>query len=564
MSKSKDNDKKIGLAKDDKAFQLAKITYVDFKHIEPERTLLYLFPRLKFDGKLGKMRNASIVMTIEKFKEQFIEEESQHQFQDFSKYPDLVYKWLETDLLDLVHRGHPSKEMVVAPRPLHGNAYKYRNPKHARDYDSSKQLYWMLYHARQGLGQKARDDLRNYIFAGLDANTDRLDFTNPATKSQIDVETQAILHLDIKADTSAKSEAGKSNDCFAPLCIGQADLMAEDILRLLTYDLHMPRSVLIDYLKTLLSFHLGLYHLRLLKLLPALVKRQGSDPTCNRCPMTPSHVTPHGDCPHQIGILVDMDDPNNSTMTELARRSNEIHYQRISAYIQAHFTVKKLDEMVLYFQKTHKLPADSTDLGVSELLQLLKTHKKQKSEYFENRQQQLIERLLQGDDSVIPSEIQNILNLKLDSFDSYIEIIMSQRSKSHHEFLVKCLDALFQKNTDAGLIQQPPRGARRFVLGGKLLEVLLQLAVLKQQGSYFRTQELRVDELLEFLRERYGLYVDRMPPIDGFSQTSIAERQALRTNLTTFKTRLREIGFFQDLSDAYITQTVTPRYTITD
>jgi hypothetical protein len=38
MSKS---DKKVGLSKEDKLFQLAKITYVDFKLIEPERTLLY-------------------------------------------------------------------------------------------------------------------------------------------------------------------------------------------------------------------------------------------------------------------------------------------------------------------------------------------------------------------------------------------------------------------------------------------------------------------------------------------------------------------------------------------
>jgi len=28
------------------------------------------------------------------------------------------------------------------------------------------------------------------------------------------------------------------------------------------------------------------------------------------------------------------------------------------------------------------------------------------------------------------------------------------------------------------------------------------------------------------------------------------------------KDRLREIGFFRDLSDAYITQTITPRYAI--
>ena len=34
-------------------------------------------------------------------------------------------------------------------------------------------------------------------------------------------------------------------------------------------------------------------------------------------------------------------------------------------------------------------------------------------------------------------------------------------------------------------------------------------------------------------------------------------------NAPDFKGRLREIGFFRDLSDAFVTQTITPRYTIT-
>jgi hypothetical protein len=570
MSKSRAIDKKIGLSKEDKAFQLNKITYLEFKHLEPERTLLYLFPRLQFDGNLGKVRNASILMTVQTFQEWFLGEDAkdakefEKKFQDFSKYPDVVYKWLETDLLDLINRGHPVKEAVVAPRPLHGNAYKYRNAKQARDYDSSKQLYWMLFHARQGLGQKARDDLRNYIFAGLDANTDKLDFTNPATQSQIDVETQAILHLDNQTDVAAKSDTSKPADRFEPLCIGQADLLAEDILRLLTYEKHMPRSVLIDYLKTLFSFHLGLYHLRLLKLLPALVKRQGHDPTCQRCPMAPSQNEPHGDCPHRIGLLVDMGDSSNIEMVELARRSTETHYQRITPYLHAHFTVVKLNEMADYLNRIKELPNDVATLSVGELLQLTKKdYARQRDQFFSNRLQQLLERFPKDEESwTTPQEIEDILNLKLNSMESYIEILMSQRSQYHQQQLKKCLDSLLQKNNSSGLLQQPNRGSRRFVLGSRLLEVLLQLAVLERQGGRFRTREIRIDELLEFLRERYGLYIDRLPPIDGFGEATIQDQQALRTNLETFKTRLREIGFFQDLSDAYITQTVTPRYTI--
>ncbi len=78
----------------------------------------------------------------------------------------------------------------------------------------------------------------------------------------------------------------------------------------------------------------------------------------------------------------------------------------------------------------------------------------------------------------------------------------------------------------------------------------------------YHTAALRIDEFLEAIRERYGLYVDRIPPGDGFGVPSITDHAALRANLTAFTTRLREIGFYTDLSDAYLAQTITPRYAV--
>ena len=78
------------------------------------------------------------------------------------------------------------------------------------------------------------------------------------------------------------------------------------------------------------------------------------------------------------------------------------------------------------------------------------------------------------------------------------------------------------------------------------------------------TGEMRIDDLLSFLRERYGLYIDQLPPGEGFSAPTIDERKALRSNVQAFTGRLREIGFYRDLSDAYVTQTVVPRYTIAE
>jgi hypothetical protein len=549
----------VGLIKQDKEFRLAKITYVDFKYIEIERTLLNFFPRLKFDGYPGKVRSAALRLTIEKFLETFTDEKHREKFRGFAQYPEIVYKWLETDLLDLVNRGRPT-QAVVSPRPLHGNTYKYRNAKHARDYGSSEQIYWMLYHARR-LGQPARDALKSFIFAGLDPQTDRI-----LLSEDIDVETQAILHFDAQEDVVDKQDRTKEPERYSPLCIGQADLLADDILRLLTYEKYMPRSVLVDYLKALLSFHLSLYHLRLLKLLPALVRRAGGDPICDRCPMNPSIAMPHGDCAYRIGLVIDMGDPSNPHMTELARQSADTHYRRFPTYIQAHLITKKLDELADYLRKRNKFSPTSSEFTVSEVLQLLGAeHQSTREEFANSRLLQLIERYGQGVDSSVPPEVEQILNLKLGDFDTYIEILIALRGAFHRRYLTDCLDSLLLKNSESGLLRQSrAKGSPRwFVLGSRLLEVLLQIAVLEQKGNSFVTREIRVDKLIIFLRERYGLYIDRLPIGDGFSQPSITDRQALRKNVAAFKTRLREIGFFQDLSDAYVTQTVTPRYTIT-
>ena len=80
------------------------------------------------------------------------------------------------------------------------------------------------------------------------------------------------------------------------------------------------------------------------------------------------------------------------------------------------------------------------------------------------------------------------------------------------------------------------------------------------QGFY--TREIKIEDLLVFLRERYGIFIDMLPMGEGFGEPSIEEREALRQNKAAFKAKLRDIGFFHDLSDAYVTQHVTPRYRI--
>lgn len=606
----------IRLDKRDKEFHLRKITYVDYKLVEMDRVLTMLFPRLKFGGRTSR-RQGLKDLRLETFIDEFLSHDrkiidtakevladrGRHQsFQrsrhlnpddfpelsprelntlhqllndldtatqglsywfdglhNFAESREVLRKWIETDLMDVVNRGKPN-QAIAAPRPLHGNTYKFRNAKHTRDYGAAEQIYWMLAAARRGRGQAALDALRRFFFSGVDSITDKFD-----PQVELDVETQALLHLDqqITRDLADSKEPEK----HLPLCVGQADLMADDVLRLLAYQSHMPRSVLVDYLKILLAFHLALYHLKLFKILPDVVNRRSVNPGCrlSNCVADNSNRdAPFHACPYRLGLLVEMGDVKNARMIELATQSWDIHQRRITGYIQSHLSIKKLDEMAASLNKMGRLPLPASGyFSVENLLELLQSkHSAERDAYFKSRLLALMDAFT--DEGDLPPEIKRITELDLNDFDTFIEILVALRGRFHRDYITQGLDAFCLKNSDAGILRQPRiRGGSRYLsLGSRLLEVLLQIAVLTPTATGFETRQVRVEELLDFLRTRYGIYVDRLPMEEGFGKPSILDQEALRRNAESFKVRLREIGYFRDLSDAYFTQTITSRYTI--
>jgi hypothetical protein len=461
--------------------------------------------------------------------------------------------------MDMVNRGRPG-QALAAPRPLHGNTYKFRNARHARDYGAAEHLYWMLYHARGGRGQAVRDALTRFFFPGVDLQTDKYDRT-----ASVDVETQALLHFDQQVTVDMRDS--QQPERFPPLCVGQADLLADDTLRLLAYERHIPRSVLVEYLKTLYAFHLGLYHLRLIKLLPALVRRRSADLICEakNCPVVATETLAHGACPYRVFLLVDLGNDLASDMADLARQSADVHYRRLPSYIAAQYLIRKLDEFAEYLSK--KVGKLATPIhghfAVGDLLSLLEPpFAAERDGYFKMRLAGLLEGTSGEARDEVDPEVRLVTEMGLPDLDMFIEILMALRGPYHRRYITEFLDSVFKRG-EAGVMHQSKGSPRRFHIGSLLLEVLLQIAVLRSSGAGFYTRELRIDELLMFLQERYGICIDRLPPGDGFGAPSINDLAALRGNVESFKRRLREIGFFQDLSDAYVTQTITPRYAIT-
>ncbi|WP_419587877.1 hypothetical protein, partial [Thiolapillus sp.] len=91
----------------DKEFRIPKVSYLDFKHIEMDRVLTMLFPRLKYDSYGSRRPPRGGDLSVDEFLEDFLEHPEW--FSGFDKYPDIVRSWIETDLMDMVNRGRSNQ-----------------------------------------------------------------------------------------------------------------------------------------------------------------------------------------------------------------------------------------------------------------------------------------------------------------------------------------------------------------------------------------------------------------------------------------------------------------------
>ena len=521
------------VSKADTAFRLPKISLLDFKRVEMDRVLTALFARVKHKGYPSRLRrNSKGELTLEHFMTVF-----EDRIEGIDRHPQIAEAWVETHLMDVVNRGKYN-QAIAAPRPLHGYTYRFRNPHHSREYGAAQHVYEMLASASKGPAALAA--LEDFFFRGVDTATDEL-----RGDDTIDLETQAVLLL----STQVKSDAPdlRNREAARPLLPDAANLLAEDVLRLLTYEDVIPRTVMVEHLKIVLAIHLALYHLRLLKLLPALVRGDT-----------------HG--ARSVGLLLDVEGDPSTDIARLAEKSTDAHYRRIPSFVHAYIAVKKLDEFADYIVRRGRLPKPPTDEGysVDELLALRDdpAFAQDRTRFFGARLDSLVE---PADDSDPDPALQELASLDLDEFTAYTDAVALVRGRFHRRYVVDALDALLLKNRPGSLVTQPrARSAqRRFVFDSRALEVLLQIAVLRPGGRRgFHTVEVRIEDLLATLRTRYGLYIDALPEGDGFGAPSVADRQALRLNADAFKARLREVGFYRDLSDAYVTQTISPRFPV--
>jgi len=520
-------------------FKANEVTYLDRKSIQVDRMLLNLFELLRFDGRpVARRRRVIDVDMLVALAHQHPE-----RFLGFGDHPHIMRAWLRNDLLDILNRGKPEKEMIAGARPFHLNAFKLANPRAVQDYGASTQVWAMLEYADPTILVR----LKEFFGVGLDFTSDQYD-----GHTQLDLETMAILGL---VDQDESHPTPSAVRMIKPLCTGQGRVLADDLRRLLTYQQSVPRHVLAGYIRTTLALHLALYVLRLLRIVPDRVDCAKEGRRCPSCAID-GGASNSCDCPYSFEIVVDLTDDRTSGPAALARASTEQHFDQLAPYVRSVLLLNRVKEFAQYEARTgRRRPPQSVD----DLLELVAHPPAEMDGFFGARAQDLLSNEDDEDEDPIVTAI-----LELDSvspLEKYVELVCLQRMRRERPYMVRLIDSLAQKNKAGGFMKQPAgtQAPRRFVLGSTLLETLIQIAVLETNpDGRYQSHNVLLDDFVEWLRKRYGFVIyapahREVPP---------AEQDAWRFNERALRTQLRQIGFFTDLSDAYNSQTLRPRYQV--
>jgi hypothetical protein len=212
----------------------------------------------------------------------------------------------------------------------------------------------------------------------------------------------------------------------------------------------------------------------------------------------------------------------------------------------------------------------STSSGLVQALRVLKEDNNNSDAYYRVKLE-VIENILPEKDEKEFDKLDFAEMLSLFPEEDYFNKLIHVYEKSIvanrvYKYFPAFIDCVSMKNSPSMLIadSRSRKHPRRGVLGSKLLETLVQLLVLRQKedGSY-ETHSLSIEDLASEISNRYGLIINGVHE-DRFADADVEMNAAFKVNMDAFKNKLRQIGFYTDMSDACILQKIRPRYNLDD
>jgi len=338
-------------------------------------------------------------------------------------------------------------------------------------------------------------------------------------------------------------------------------VIAEDIVSFLVrYRGHIPSGILSRYLNALLGFSLFIYTLRLMRATAGLVFGGETPPEFVQVVGTKKPLPP-------IDLYTDMTRNPTGDSGRLAHAAVTRHLEGTEKYLRAMLVLRCLDRFVMQNRDLKRELPDPE--GGQYLLALwnLRDNSDVRSDF--RKLERDIEQLYkEADESeVLPIEVQTILDHPtFAQWHRVTELLAQLQEKSALSGIIKWYSATGGFENSDGILRGNQRGKRvwRYEMSDFLLETLVQLAAVSpevQKASGYQTladkpMPITLTAFLDHVKHRYGLLLAEPPSFANSTEATAASRD----NLQALRVRLRQMGLFQDLSDDFNAQRLTPRF----
>jgi len=535
----------MALDRKQKAFRFFPVMPIEANSLNFERAIIKLLVLLYTKGKVIAKTNKDTL-----YPENIIEilKDNKNNFEgiDDPGRERLIKNWIISDFATTVTegKGRKGRARVSHIKPLHLSTIKLYDPR-IRSHD--REISTFLYNVFKGTSVASDNDfLMSYLLEGTkrfgeyDLKVDEEKFNG------LDIETQFLLRLLENFKVDKPSTRIKLVQDYNFICEAHKKQILTDTLKILVYKKSVPRRELFNYLTIVFRFHAALFSMKTFKQINSLVNTKKLH--CGVCKTIQSEkdINKLGECNFQPKIFVDLTLSQDKTCDMLAKKSAEQNYNEMYRYFKSHYKLTKLSEFV-------KVQGNQNPT-VEQLTEYLNNPKL--DGFFDYK----LGDIINDEDLKDDPDIQEILRLNISPLDKYIEILCNDKSNwknlvNRHK---KFMSAICYMNHEEGFLQGGRGKKRKYVLGNLLLEVLVQLAVVSADARGFKTQSITIVSFVEWLKNRYGIYINEWS--GGSDSPEIAK--ALNNNYEALKNRLRQLGFYTDLSDASNSQVIKPRFKI--
>lgn len=468
----------------------------------------------------------------------------------------LLDGWLRTCVVDMgaFGRSRSGGEQMLAVAPLTLAAYRAGLPRDRtrhRGMDDFAYQVLVAGMARAGSGN-AVADLRDLVVRtvgrGLAIGPQPRWEPTLADPSQLDI--GALLELRfLEGFGMADARAIDDGAADSPLPAVSASIGDGLLAHLRTYGDTVPTQSLMSGFAALLATDVYTFTLRADAAGRELLRTGGELPADMRAPGPDRAAAASG-----LEIYCDLTGDLGSDSDRLARRCVERDLDRTRLAFRDRMT------FVVVEQALNRIPAekerfDALDRpGRLALLASLRGHRRVAS-YCEARIDDLVADA-EDSDSTTETEIEFLRQVQgrdSDELDKLLDVLQYVNEGKALTNSVAWLRSVGGLTKPYGLLDGVSTNRRtwRYAPGDEQLTALLLALFVRPDGtSHRRTMSLQ--EVLDGLRDRWGLLVDRPPAfLDG------AEARAAATaNLEAFKRRLQLLGCFDSLSDDFSVQTV--------